>query len=250
MNTISTKSIISTLSKTHIKKRKFLNLLESSNEFSALYSSTAMELLKARGLSLVEIDEKIKLKTFETPINLETFCFVDIETTGAKPLESTPIEIGAIKVKNGEIIDSFEEFIYADEVPEIISQITGIDASMLKNARSLKEVMQDFKIFLGDSVFVAHNVGFDYNFLSAHFDNLGFGSLLNPRLCTIDLSKRCILSKRYSLTHLNEFLGINTPVSHRAYADALTSFEIFKIATLCLPDNIKTTQDLIAFSKS
>ena len=103
---------------------------------------------------------------------------------------------------------------------------------------------------MAQSVFVAHNVGFDYGFVSAAMEQAGLYKLLNPKLCTIDLARRTILAKRYSLQYLNEFLGINTPTSHRAYADALTALKVFEISLLSLPKSVRTTQDLIDFSKS
>ena len=72
---------------------------------------------------------------------------------------------------------------------------------------------------------------------------------LDCLILSFDLAKKTILSKRYALSYLNEFLGINTAISHRAYADALTSFRIFEIALSMLPLNVKSVQDLIDFSK-
>ncbi|MDL0080932.1 MULTISPECIES: 3'-5' exonuclease [Helicobacter] len=209
-----------------------------------------LELLKAQGFPLESNAQAYFLHTATTPYTKQRFCFVDIETTGARPQESQIIEIGAIMYENGEIVGKFDEFIYAPFVPESITQITGITAPMLEDARPAKAVLQDFRAFLGQSVFVAHNVGFDYSFISHELEHYGLGSLLNHRLCTIDLARRTILSKRYSLQYLNEFLGINTPSAHRAYADALTALKVFEIAHLCLPSSIYSTQDLLAFSRA
>ncbi|MBR2494850.1 MAG: 3'-5' exonuclease [Helicobacter sp.] len=209
-----------------------------------------LELLKARGFPLESNEQAYFLRTASTPYAKQKFCFVDIETTGARPQESQIIEIGAIMYENGRIVEEFDEFIYAPFVPEIITDITGITANMLANARKAQAVLEDFRVFLGQSVFVAHNVGFDYSFISHALETCGLGGLLNHRLCTIDLARKTILSKRYSLQYLNEFLGINTPKAHRAYADALTALKVFEIACLCLPSSICTAKDLITFSRS
>lgn len=177
-------------------------------------------------------------------------CFVDIETTGTKDvLSGQIIEIGAIKVRNNEIIDTFEKFAFAPSVPEEITELTGINASMLRNAPRLKNVLSEFKEFLGHSVFVAHNVSFDYGFISESMRHFNLGVLLNARLCTIELSRKSILSQKYALSYLNKMLGINNDTSHRALADALTSFEVYKICLFSLPKYVKTMQDLIDFSK-
>ena len=116
------------------------------------------------------------------------------------------IEIGAVKVQNGKEIARFESLVRASEVPENISELTGITSKMLANAPHLPAVLNEFRLFLGDSIFVAHNVGFDYGFISASLDKCGFGVLLNQRLCTINLSRRLIASPKYSLAALKELL--------------------------------------------
>ena len=233
-----------------LSKEEFFGFLETlKNTESQESPQTQIELLKAKGFPLYEDNDCFGLQTKNTSLHKQKFCFVDIETTGARPKEAQIIEIGAILYQDGKILDRFDELIFAPFVPEIITQITQITTDMLTNARQAHQVLREFKEFLGDSVFVAHNVGFDYSFVSYAMESEHLGELLNPKLCTIDLARRTILSKRYSLQYLNEFLGINTSIAHRAYADALTALEIFKISTLCLPHYITTTQDLIDFSK-
>lgn len=208
-----------------------------------------LELLKFKGFALTQIDDQIVLSTTQVNWRQQRFCFVDIETTGSKPESSSMIEIGALKYQNGKIIDKFESLVYAQEVPEPIVELTGIHTNDIKDSPKSNDVLRDFRLFLDDSVFVAHNVNFDYEFISYHMSKAGFGEMCNPRLCTIELAHKTILSPRYSLAFLNTFLGINTPVSHRAYADAFTALRVFEIALECLPKDVKTTQDLIDFSK-
>lgn len=207
-----------------------------------------VELLRAQGLPLESSGDTYFLAHNELSWREQEFCFVDIETTGSKPQEHQIIEIGAIKWKNGKILGEFSELIHAYFIPETIVEITQITPKMLENARKEREVLRDFREFLAQSVFVAHNVGFDYGFVSVAMEQAGLYKLLNPKLCTIDLARRTILAKRYSLQYLNEFLGINTPTSHRAYADALTALKVFEISLLSLPKSVCTTQDLIDFS--
>ena len=207
------------------------------------------EMLIARGFPLIEKDGVIGLKTAITPFLEQEFVVVDIETNGSKPQSAQVIEIGAIKFQGTKILDRFESFIYANEVPEYISKLTGITQKDLASAPSQKEVLLRFKEFLGDRVFVAHNVNFDYNFISAKLEQLGLAKLANRKLCSIDLAKKTIESERYGLAYLNENLGINTVVSHRAYADALTAFKVVQMALQRVPKEIKSTEELIRFSK-
>ncbi|MBF3317635.1 3'-5' exoribonuclease, partial [Leptospira borgpetersenii serovar Hardjo-bovis] len=119
----------------------------------------------------------------------------------------------------------------------------------VKNAPSLAKVLNDFRLFLKDSIFVAHNVRFDYSFISKSLNECGFGILLNRRVCTIEFAQCCIESPRYKLDVLKEFLGIEN-THHRALDDALAAAEIFKYCLGKLPYHIKTTEELINFIKT
>ncbi|PAF43014.1 3'-5' exonuclease [Helicobacter sp. 11S03491-1] len=231
-----------------IPKVEFLNYIANIIGLCEDFN-VELEILKASGFPLLEEDKVISLSTKKIQWQEQIFCFVDIETTGSKPKDSSMIEIGALKYKYGQIIDRFESFVYAKEVPEKIVELTGITAKTIENSPHAKEVLKKFRSFLGDSIFVAHNVNFDYEFMSYHMNEIGLNYILNPKLCTIDLARRTILSPRYSLAFLNAFLGINTPISHRAYADALTALRVFEISLECLPSWVNTTQDLLDFSR-
>lgn len=188
------------------------------------------------------------LKSKNTKIKDEIFCVVDIESTGSVK-NGQIIEIGAVKIQNGKEIGYFESFVKADEVPENISELTGITSKMLQNAPSLASVLNEFRIFLMDSIFVAHNVKFDYNFISNSLEKCGFGVLLNQHLCTVELSRRLIPSQKYSLATLKELLGIKN-THHRALDDAKAATIILKHCLSKLPFYIQSTQDLLNFSKS
>ena len=207
-----------------------------------------IELLKAYGLPLCEEQGRVFLKTLMSSYLEQTYCIVDIETNGNDPYINQIIEIGAIKYKNGKIVDRFESFVYADFVPDYITKRTNITVDDLKKAPSLKQVLHDFRLFLGDLVFVAHNVGFDYNFISNSLKKAGFGELLNRKLCTIELAKKTIVAQKYGLGFLKEHLNIDIDTHHRAYADALSALMVFKEALKNIPPYIKTTEDLIRFS--
>ena len=146
-------------------------------------------------------------------------------------------------------LDRFESFVYAPVVPENITELTGIRADDLVGAPPLASVLERFRLFLGGSVFVAHNVKFDYGFIDASLQKCGFGMLLNRRLCTVELARRTIEAQRYGLGSLKELLGVQN-VHHRAFSDAVSCFEIFKSALSRLPWSVQSTEDLILFSKT
>ena len=209
-----------------------------------------IEILKAYGLPLLSQNSTLSFETATRKKEDEIFCIVDIETNGPSPKNAQVIEIGAIKIQNGKIIDRCESLVYASEVPEMIVNLTNIHASDLVDAPKLQEVMERFRIFLADGVFVAHNVAFDFSFLSQMMENCGLGPILNRRLCTIDLAHRTIEAPRYGLKYLTEHLSLNNDNHHRAFSDALNTVEIFNISSKELPPTVVTTEDLIKFSKS
>ncbi|WQY85478.1 3'-5' exonuclease [Helicobacter pylori] len=232
-------------------KRQDLSLGMLEKSLSRLINDEInLEYLKACGLNFIETSENlITLKNLKTPLKDEVFSFIDLETTGSCPIKHEILEIGAVQVKGGEIINRFETLVKVKSVPDYIAELTGITYEDTLNAPSVHEALQELRLFLGNSVFVAHNANFDYNFLGRYFVEKLHCPLLNLKLCTLDLSKRAILSMRYSLSFLKELLGFGIEVSHRAYADALASYKLFEICLLNLPSYIKTTMDLIDFSK-
>lgn len=241
--------ILSRLQKRPLSQNEFLSLL---SEAAGLFGESAseLEIIKGSGIPLQFAHDKVYYRPSLTPIESESFCIVDIETNGPNPFVHCPIEIGAVKFSNGKIIDTFESLIFCEEIPEYITQLTGISAPMLANAPNITKVLESFKLFLGDCIFVAHNVDFDYHFLSHSFHHYGFGYLYNTKLCTIKLAKKTLQAPRYSLGFLNDFLGIHHQNLHRALQDSKTALEVFKICLQNLPKNLYTSKDLLEFIKN
>jgi len=208
------------------------------------------QLLQATGYPIEEKLNGYFFKPMHTSYKEQEYVVIDIETNGSKPGRSQVIEIGALKVKNGEIIDKLESFVSCAYLPKNISDLTGIKLDDLIDAPSRKVALSVLKEFMGDAVFVAHNVGFDYTFLSASFKRFGLGCIGNMRLCTIDLAKRTIKSDKYGLAGLSETLNINMQSHHRAYSDALASWQIMQESLKNLPPYVKRADDLIKFSLS
>ena len=244
--------ILRRLKKEPIEFNEFLKLLEEISDKFYENSELEFELLLINGLPLDIKNNFVYLKTTQTSLDEQSFCFVDIETNGGSPKQGYQIiELGAVKYKNGKIIDKFESLVYAKDVAPYIQEVTNITLDMLQNAPRLEKVLKEFKTFLGDDVFVAHDIKFDYNFISDSFEKYSLGKLLNRKICTIDLSKRTILSPKYGLSTLKELLNIDVENHHRAYYDALTTKIIFENCLRNIDrEKVKTTEDLIAFSKS
>lgn len=214
-------------------------------------SETIFILLQASGYPIsYEDDNKYRLTPYFTPSHKQRYCIIDIETNGSKPETSQVIEIGALIVENGEIVDKFETFVACTFLPEYITRITGIEPIDLIDAPTRKEALIALKHFMGDAIFVAHNAEFDFGFLNASFDRFGLGHIGNLTLCTIDLAKRTFKSPKYGLAYLIDELNIETATHHRALSDALCALKVMQKSLETLPKYIKSADDLIIFAKS
>jgi len=213
-------------------------------------ADTLFILLQAAGYPIVEEDDKYRLETYFTPYAEQKYCVIDIETNGSKPETAQVIEVGAVMVQNGEIIDRFESFVECAYLPEYISKITGIIPEDLIGAPSRLEVLTKLRTFLDDAIFVAHNADFDHGFLTHSFDRFGLGSIGNQKLCSIELARRTIESERYGLAYLSDSLDLGNHIQHRAFSDALVTSKLLELTFQNLPAYVKTADDLLRFSKS
>ncbi|HEX5330336.1 3'-5' exonuclease [Sulfuricurvum sp.] len=233
--------IITRLAKNGIPKVEFDSLIGDETE---------LELLKAQGMNIVLDNGLYKFQSAISSIDETLFCIVDVESNGSKPAHHQIIEIGAVKMQNGHILDTYESLVYCTDISDQIQEITGIKPEHTLKAPSLKKVMHEFRLFLGDAVFVGHDAKFDYNFVSAMMERVGLSRLLNRSLCTIDLAERTIECERYGLAYLNDQLELYKEATHhRALSDAMTTTKLLKRTLAVVPNTISTTEELIAFSK-
>jgi DNA polymerase-3 subunit epsilon len=210
----------------------------------------SLELWRSQGLDIIKHQGYYYFDTKFMPIEEAEFCIVDIETNGSKIEKHQIIELAAVKVKNGKIIDRFESLVSVDEINPHITEITGISVEDTKGAPSLKEVLYAFRPFLANAVFVAHDVKFDYMFISQSMEKIGLEPLLNRSLCSLALAERTLISYRYALSYLNDIFDLNPNATHhRAMSDVLTTYGLFLLSLENIPENIKTVEDLIKFSK-
>ncbi|WP_315114871.1 PolC-type DNA polymerase III [uncultured Clostridium sp.] len=157
----------------------------------------------------------------------DEFVVFDIETTGFSSINDKIIEIGAVKIKNGKIIDSFSSFVNPKVIiPLKIIELTSITDEMVKDAEDINEVLPKFLEFVGDTVVVAHNASFDVSFIKKNCKDLGL-TFNNPIMDTIPLAKFLYPElKRYKLNIVAKHLGINSENHHRAVDDAKATGEI------------------------
>ena len=213
-------------------------------------ADTLFILLQAAGYPITQENGEYRLETYFTSYANQKYCVIDIETNGSKPEAAQVIEVGAVMVQNGKVIDRFESFVECTFLPEYISKITGIVPEDLIDAPSRLEVLTKLREFLDDAIFVAHNANFDYGFLNHSFDRFGLGTIGNQKLCSIDLARRTIKSERYGLAYLGETLKLGEHIQHRAFSDALITSKLLELTFKNLPQYVNSTDELLRFSLS
>lgn len=152
--------------------------------------------------------------------------FVDIETNGGNGPRGRVIEVAAIRVAGGEIIDTFTSLVQpGSEIPHWITRLTGITNNDLVSAPYFEEIAAQLYAFMTDAVFVAHNVLFDYSFLKREFAASGYE--FRPKLfCTVKLSRALWPEHRgHSLEKIIARHSIAVSARHRAYDDAQAMYE-------------------------
>jgi len=158
------------------------------------------------------------------------YSIIDIETTGLSPNREKITEI-AIYVHDGEkVIDEFTTLLNPEiEIPYRITQLTGINNKMVKESPKFYEVAKRIVEMTEDTIFVGHNVHFDYNFIRKEFRELGY-DYQRKKICTARLSRKLLPGRRsYSLGKLCQELGIENPHRHRAFGDAKATLRLFEI---------------------
>lgn len=159
----------------------------------------------------------------------DSFVVADLETTGFDPFKDEILEISALKVENGIVIDTFSSLVNpGTEIPAHISRLTGITNEMAADAPTIESVMPEFLRFVGDYLIVGHNVCFDINFITEKsFDSVGKW-FYNDFVDTLRIARYCTLPVgSYKLTALSDYYGIEQKQAHRALADCYTTMELF-----------------------
>lgn len=158
------------------------------------------------------------------------FVVFDLETTGAKVPPCRITEIGAYRVRSGEVTDEFQTLVNPEiSIPPFITQLTGINDEMVRDAPLFADVAHDLLGFIGDSILVAHNSGFDMRFLNHEIGRV-FPNyrVANPCLCTVKLSRKLLPDiVNHKLKTVAEHYSIDLTNHHRAAADAHATAHIF-----------------------
>ena len=161
-----------------------------------------------------------------------TFCVIDLETTGASAAECAITEIGAVKLRGGECLGTFQTLIDPGcAIPPEITVLTGITDAMVLRAPRIDTVLPSLLEFVGDAVIVGHNVRFDLSFLQAALERSGRPKLTNTAVDTVALARRLVRDEvpNCKLGTLAERLRLDHRPNHRALDDALTTGDLLHL---------------------
>lgn len=201
--------------------------VEGGDDFKVLY-----------GVEAYLVDDMKALAENSAGQSLDCTCVVfDLETTGFSPIKNRIIEIGAVKIEQGKIVDRFSSFVNPDvPIPFEIENLTHINDSMVLGAPMIDVVLPEFLEFCGDAVVVAHNASFDVSFIKQNAKEQGL--TFNPTvLDTVSLARVLLPNlNRFKLDTVAKELKITLASHHRAVDDAGATSEIFLRFIMMLKD--------------
>src|SRR5262245_1464244 len=165
-----------------------------------------------------------------TPLRATTFVVFDLETTGVSD-EDTITEFGAVKVRGGEVLGEFATLVDPGRgIPPEVVALTGITNAMVYSAPRLDAVLPAFLEFIGGAVLVAHNSGFDVNFVRKACERHGYRWPKPVTLCTVQLARRVLTREEAPscrLSALAQLFHAATTPNHRALMDARATVDVF-----------------------
>ena len=214
---------------------------DPSKKFKGLYGSE---------LTLVDDTTSIVKDATDEKLEGNTFVVFDTETTGFNAAGGDQmIEIGAVKIKDGQIIDRFDKFINPGyHIPDNITALTEITDDMVKDAKNEEEVTKEFLEWAGTYPMVAHNAKFDISFIQMAMNKYGMGPFNNTVIDTLELSRQLDQGfARHSLSALVKRYNVpfDEESHHRADYDAEGTALVFdKLLKKLIQQNIETIKEI------
>ena len=159
----------------------------------------------------------------------DDFTLVDIETTGLDPVKDSIIEVSALKVRKGTVIEEFNTLVNPEcQIDSFITKLTGITPEMLAGAPLTVDVLSQFYEFIGNDILMAHNANFDINFLYYKILLTVNNTLSNDFVDTLRLARRILPDlKHHRLCDISAALNVQVERAHRAIDDCYTTLSCY-----------------------
>lgn len=189
-----------------------------------------------------------------TPLSEVTFCVLDLETTGGSAAGCAITEVGAVRVRMGEVVGTFHTLVNPGApVPAFVRLLTGITDDVLVDAPPIETVLPSLLEFIKGAVLVAHNARFDVSFIAAALERGSYPPLDNRIVDTAALARKILAGEvpNNKLATLARYLRCSRQPDHRAYSDALATVDVLH----CLIERaagygVTTLEDLVAMSST
>jgi DNA polymerase III subunit alpha, Gram-positive type len=199
-----------------------------AQSFPEAYSASKkndIKLMYGVEANLVDDGVPIAYNDRDLPLEDSTFIVFDVETTGLSAVYDTIIELAAVKIKDGEVIDKFESFANPHHpLSATTIELTGITDDMVQTAPEINDVLHDYHKWAGEDILVAHNASFDMGFLNAGYQKAGLPKATNPVIDTLELARLLYPQfKNHRLNTLAKKFDIELTQHHRAIYDAETT---------------------------
>ena len=217
----------------------FIERLDKEDPFKIIYGVEAY---------LVDDSAEIAVGAGNQTLD-DTYVVFDIETTGFSAVSDRIIEIGAVKIRNGQQIDTYSTFVNPEiPIPFEIVNLTGITDDMVMDAPKIVEVLPEFLTFVGDAALVAHNAGFDVGFIEQNCKNLNIDTEFTY-VDTVALARVLLPTlAKYKLNVVAKALNISLENHHRAVDDAGATAQIFvKFVEMLKEQGIETLEEMNHF---
>jgi DNA polymerase III subunit epsilon len=187
----------------------------------------------------------------EDPLYRVTFVVIDVETTGWDPKPDNLIEVAAARFTGGEPCGIYHSLVDpGTPIPPPVSELTGIDDSLVSGAPAISEVLPRLIETIGQDVMVGHNIGFDLSFIDAARDRLSIEALSNPVVDTLHLARRLVGEEVLSckLRTLARSLRLDHRPAHRALEDVLATADLLHaLIEIATGYGVLRLGDLLAF---
>ena len=210
----------------YIKKIALAQKIEQEEKPKIVYQGKVVEIEK---LPAMEQDTMFgRMINYNNKIAGRTIVVFDIETTGLNPDVDQIIELGAVKIVDGNIIEKFSTFVKpTKKIPSDVVNLTGITDKMVENAPPIEFVLRDFYDFTRDCVLCGHNIiGFDIKFIKREAENIGL-DFDNEIIDTMNEARVSNLkTSKFNLGTVTKLLGISLVGAHRAWNDAFATAQV------------------------
>ncbi len=186
--------------------------------------------MRTFALSLL-ISLLLSYNAFSHDLSKTIFVAFDTETTGVDAKQGRIVEIGAVKFRGSEIISTTNWLINPGmPIPPAVIKVHGITDKMVKDAPHAKEVLNEFKTYIGNTPLLAHNARFDINFVAYECHRNGIAAPTNATLDSLILSRKYLpKAPAHNLVALSQYLKLDAPIHHRGLADSIYVQEMMPV---------------------